>query len=98
MDVIADLARPLPAIVSAEMLGLPPEDWPQLTAWSRVFAEILGNFQPDPDSVTRVLRCVEEMTAYLRHAIRDQAEHPATGCSARWCTPRSTVTGSARKR
>ena len=46
MDVIADLALPLPAIVSAEMLGLPGEDWPQLTRWSRTFAEILGNFQP----------------------------------------------------
>jgi cytochrome P450 len=79
MDVIADLARPLPAIVSAEMLGLPPADWPQLTAWSRVFAEILGNFQPDPDSVNRVLQCVEEMTAYLRDAIREQAEHPRDG-------------------
>ena len=74
---------PLPAIVSAEMLGLPPEDWPQLTAWSRVFAEILGNFQHDPDSVARVLRSVEEMTAYLRHAIREQAEHPRDGLLGR---------------
>ena len=79
MDIIADLARPLPAIVSAEMLGLPPEDWLQLTAWSGAFAEILGNFQHDPDSVTRVLRSVEEMTAYLRHAIRDQTENPRDG-------------------
>ena len=79
MDVIADFARPLPAIVSAEMLGLPTEDWPQLTAWSRCFAEVLGNFQHDPDSAARVLRSVEEMTAYLRQAIRDQADNPRDG-------------------
>jgi cytochrome P450 len=79
MDVVADLARPLPAIVSAEMLGLPADDWPQLTAWSRAFAEVLGNFQHDPDSAARVLRSVEEMTAYLRQAIRDQVDHPRDG-------------------
>jgi pimeloyl-[acyl-carrier protein] synthase len=79
MDVIADLARPLPAIVSAEMLGLPPEDWLQLTAWSCAFAEILGNFQHDPDSAARVLRSAEEMTAYLRQAIREQADNPRDG-------------------
>ena len=79
MDVVADLARPLPAIVSAEMLGLPPEHWPQLTVWSRAFAEILGNFQHDPASAARVLRSVEEMTTYLRQAIRDQAETPRDG-------------------
>jgi cytochrome P450 len=79
MDVIADFARPLPAIVSAEMLGLPTEDWPQLTAWSRSFAEVLGNFQHDPDSAARVLRSVEEMTTYLRQAIRVQADNPRDG-------------------
>src|SRR5207244_5710566 len=68
MDVIADLARPLPAIVSAEMLGLPPEDWLQLTAWSCAFAEVLGNFQHDPASAARVLRSPDETRAYLPRA------------------------------
>ena len=38
MDIIADLAYPLPAIVTAEMLGVPTSDWQQLTAWSADFA------------------------------------------------------------
>src|SRR5205823_11358921 len=49
MDVIADLAYPLPAIVTAEMLGVPTSDWQQLTAWSGDFAQVLGNFQHNPD-------------------------------------------------
>ncbi len=49
MNVIRDLAYPLPAIVTAELLGLPPADWEQLTAWSFTFAESLGNFQHNPD-------------------------------------------------
>lgn len=34
MDVIADLAYHLPAIVIAEMLGVPPEDRQQFTRWT----------------------------------------------------------------
>jgi len=34
MDVIADLAEPLPAIVTAEMLGVPVNDRQQLKQWS----------------------------------------------------------------
>jgi len=49
MDVIADLAAPLPAIVTAEMLGVPTADHQQLKAWSADFAEVLGNFSTTPD-------------------------------------------------
>ncbi|HCI82794.1 MAG TPA: cytochrome P450, partial [Ktedonobacter sp.] len=42
MDVIADLAYPLPAIVTAEMLGVPTSDYPQLIRWSADFAQVLG--------------------------------------------------------
>jgi cytochrome P450 len=79
MDVIADLAYPLPAIVTAEMLGVPASDWKLLTRWSADFAEVLGNFQHNPDHVRRVLRSLEEMTAYFRAAIGEQREHPKDG-------------------
>jgi len=34
MDVIGDLGAPLPAIVIAELLGVPPEDHPKFRAWA----------------------------------------------------------------
>jgi cytochrome P450 len=71
VDIVADLARPLPAIVSAEMLGLPAADWPRLTEWSRSFAAVLGNFQYSPDRAAAVLDSLEAMTAYFRRAIND---------------------------
>src|SRR5882672_12076454 len=37
MDVIADLASPLPAIVTAEMMGVPTADANQLKDWSADF-------------------------------------------------------------
>jgi cytochrome P450 len=72
LDVIAELAEPLPNIVTAEMLGVPVEDHRQLKAWSADFAEMLGNFQHNPDRVPKVLRTVEEMTGYFRNRIAEQ--------------------------
>jgi pimeloyl-[acyl-carrier protein] synthase len=73
VDLIADLALPLPAIVSAEMLGLPSADWPQLTEWSRTFSEMLGGFQYNADRAAAVLQSLEKMTAYFLAAIDDHA-------------------------
>ena len=70
MDVIADLAEPLPCIVTAEMLGLPVEDHRQLKLWSQDFAEMLGNFQHNPDRIPKILKSTLDMTAYFRSAIR----------------------------
>lgn len=76
MDVVADFALPLPAIVSSEMLGLPTEDWPQLTRWTRSFAELLGNFQHNPVRAATVRKTVDDMTAYFRHALRARTAPP----------------------
>lgn len=79
MEVMADLAEPLPAVVTAEMLGVPTEDHCQLKAWSHDFAEMLGNFQHNPGRAGQVLRSLEGMTAYFHQAIRRQASEPTDG-------------------
>ena len=79
MDVIRDIAEPLPAIVTAEMLGVPIEDHPRLKAWSADFAEILGNFQHNPDRAGRVLASTEAMGTYFRARIAEQREKPREG-------------------
>ncbi|MET0487194.1 MAG: cytochrome P450 [Candidatus Rokuibacteriota bacterium] len=79
MDVIQDLAAPLPAIVTAEMLGVPTADHLQLKAWSADFAEMLGNFQHNPDRAARVLRSTEDMLDYFRAAVREQRTRPRPG-------------------
>jgi cytochrome P450 len=73
------LAAPLPGIVTAEMLGVPTSDCDQLKAWSADFAEVLGNFQHNPDRASQTLKCVEEMTAYFRDAIRRMKTEPREG-------------------
>lgn len=79
MDVIADFAEPLPATVTAEMLGVPVSDIRQLKAWSADFAEMLGNFQHNPEGLPRVLRTLQGMTDYFHAAIREQRTHPREG-------------------
>ena len=79
MDVIGDFASPLPAIVMAELLGLPTSDHGQLKAWSADFAEVLGNFQQNPDRAGLVLKSLHEMTDYFRAAIAEQERRPGDG-------------------
>jgi pimeloyl-[acyl-carrier protein] synthase len=79
MDVIAEFAEPLPAIVTAEMLGVPISDHRQLKDWTAVFAEMLGNFQHNPDHVPKVLRALEEMLEYFRERVRELRAHPREG-------------------
>ncbi|MDQ2715233.1 MAG: cytochrome P450 [Chloroflexota bacterium] len=76
MDVLADLAVPLPAIVTAELLGMPSSDWKQLTKWSSDFAQVLGNFQHNPDHAAVALRSLGEMILYFRALLDDHRTHP----------------------
>lgn len=78
-DVIEEIANPLPAIVTAQMLGVPISDHRQLKAWSADFAEMLGNFQHNPNRVGQMLKTVEDVTAYFRAAVEDQRNNPRGG-------------------
>jgi cytochrome P450 len=73
IDVIGDFAAVLPAIVTAEMMGLPTEDHPVLKAWSETFAEVLGNFQHNPDRADQLMRSLADMLGYFRAAVRDRS-------------------------
>jgi len=79
MDLIADFASPAPAIVTAELLGVPVADHQQLKEWSADFAEMLGNFQHNPDRFPRILRSVENMCSYFRSAMQEQRVNPRDG-------------------
>jgi cytochrome P450 len=79
MDVLGDFANRLPAIVSAEMLGVPSSDHEQLKMWSADFAEALGAFQHDPERAVKILKATEEMIGYFESAIREQRRHPRDG-------------------
>ncbi len=45
MDVVTDLAYPLPVVIICELLGIPPEDHATFQAWS---SELAASIDPDP--------------------------------------------------
>ncbi len=68
MDVIADLAFPLPFTVITEMLGMPGGDTERLREWSHTLA---GTLDPiaDPELVRAAVTASDEMASYVRDAI-----------------------------
>jgi len=75
-DLMAVLAAPLPAIVIAELLGVPAEDHPRFRAWAReiiaVGAEVTTR-GPDP---SRFRNGFEPLAAYLRDVIAARRRTP----------------------
>ncbi|HCI82793.1 MAG TPA: cytochrome P450, partial [Ktedonobacter sp.] len=43
------------------------------------FAQVLGNFQHNPERAPQVLRSLEEMISYFRSAIHEQHNYPQDG-------------------
>lgn len=78
-DLLADFAEPLPAIITAELLGLPGQDWRRLKSWSESFARLLGNLQHSPDQAQAILTAANELDAYVRRAVAEQRRHPKPG-------------------
>ena len=76
LDVIADLAIPLPVIVIAEVLGVPADDRQRFKAWSSDIAGTLGGpFQP-LDVLDRARVSSNELADYFREQIAARRRAP----------------------
>lgn len=79
IEMVADFANPLPAIITAKLLGVPPEDHAQLHAWVLDLAEVLGNYQQHPDRIPAILRSLQELRSYLCQQMRILETLPRDG-------------------
>ncbi|MEO7667450.1 MAG: cytochrome P450, partial [Dehalococcoidia bacterium] len=76
MDLVNDIAYPLPVIVIAEMLGVPPEDRANFKKWSdEVVATLGGPFTP-PDVFERARNAINSLADYLMPIIKDRRANP----------------------
>jgi cytochrome P450 len=75
MDVIRDFAYPLPVIVIAEMLGVPPQDRDKFKHWSDDLGEGLEPILT-PEQIRRADRSVVEIGEYFRGIIRERRKDP----------------------
>jgi cytochrome P450 len=76
LELIRDYAFPLPAIVIATMLGVPPEDRDQLNAWSESFGALLDGSRLTMEDAFLALHGVSEFIAYFRQIIRQRRSAP----------------------
>jgi pimeloyl-[acyl-carrier protein] synthase len=76
MDVIRDIAYPLPAIVIAELLGVLPQDRDHFKKCSDDLAMFLGCAHPTPDTTARTQQSVLELADYLRNVVRQRRQYP----------------------
>jgi cytochrome P450 len=79
LDVIADFATPLPAIMTAKLMGVPVEDHRQLGAWVNDITEVHGNFQHHPDRVTEILQSLQDMKSYVFDRMKELRRCPNSG-------------------
>jgi pimeloyl-[acyl-carrier protein] synthase len=77
MDMLADFAVPLPAIITATMMGVPVEDHRKLGAWVVDLAEVLGNFQHHPDRVAQIVRSLTDFKAYVAARMEEERRKPS---------------------
>jgi cytochrome P450 len=76
MDVIADLAFPLPFAVISEMLGMPEHDRTELRAWSHTLVKSLEPIVV-PDEFPEIMEAGDRITEHVEAAIAWKRRHPA---------------------
>ena len=76
MDLIADLAFPLPFTVISEMLGMPESDRDQLRDWSHTLVRIL-DFTIGPDELLECLLAGDAMREHIAEVIEWKRRNPA---------------------
>ena len=95
VDVIRDLAFPLPFAVISEMLGMPESDRDQLRGWSHTLVRTLEPLTT-ADDVPELLAASNAMIEHVTAAIEWKRSSPADDLltAARAQSPRKRVTAS----
>ncbi|HMC05569.1 MAG TPA: cytochrome P450, partial [Actinomycetota bacterium] len=82
VDLIADLALPLPVTVISEMLGLPIEDQAQAREWAEAIAQALDPIVTESQA-RRADRAVRELAAYIAGVVAERRRNPGADLLSR---------------
>lgn len=75
LDIIKNIAFPLPAQVIAEMLGIPVHDREQFKRWSDDLVDFLGN-PPTLEQCTRLMHSLQAFIEYFREIVAQHRQTP----------------------
>ena len=76
LQVVRELAHPLPVHVVARLFGVPPEDVPRFTAWSAGIVEFMQSPVPAFATCRRSQQALLDLRAYLRNEIAKRQKEP----------------------
>ncbi len=76
LDLIEDFAFPLPIIVMAELLGVPPEDRTRFRRWSSAIVAPTADTTRTLRKLERSRRIMEDFIAYLGAICAERRVHP----------------------
>ncbi|MHC5854821.1 cytochrome P450 [Nostoc sp.] len=76
IDIIHDLAYPIPAIVIAQMLGANSEDYQHFKKWSSDLAKFFGLFRMDTEILTNAKKSLLEMKQYFHFILEERRCQP----------------------
>lgn len=74
-ELIRDFAHPLPVVVIAELLGVPPEDRDRFRAWSQVLVGLLDPLQARGGTAP-IEKANRELNAYFRPLLAQRRAEP----------------------
>jgi cytochrome P450 len=75
VDLVTELAQPLPGLLIAELLGVPAADQPRFRAWSQDLAELLDPLSGH-EGLEPPKRAMAELGAYLRALCDERRRAP----------------------
>jgi cytochrome P450 len=75
MDIVTDLAIPLPLTIIGTMLGVPREDHLQVKAWASALGGI-ADLDPNPEMLERALQALEAFRDYVGRLIARHQRQP----------------------
>jgi cytochrome P450 len=79
MEVVTELALPVPRTIIGDMLGIPDGDRHLLTPWMQDLVALLGGALQTAEAIARALRSRAEMTAYFCDLVAERRRRPVDG-------------------